>query len=134
MLLAALLPVLGASALAYGSFGAAPHAATARGSRAAAVIMQQNNIGLAGAATAAATVLEEVSRSVGEKGVEAPDADQSFVSMASERAGLVDEEGLPLVYDREAIQKYFKSPRADREGEPQVNEAPHYPESLRRFC
>jgi len=69
--------------------------------------MQQ--LGFAGAATAAATVIEEVSRSVGDKGVQAPDAEQSFVSMASEREGLVDEEGLPLVYDRNAIQSYWET-------------------------
>ena len=58
--------------------GATPHTAHAS-PRASAAVMQQP--GLAGAATAAATVIEEVSRSVSEKGVQAPDAEQSFVSM-----------------------------------------------------
>ena len=78
--------------------------------RAPAVVMQQNSLNtaaLAGAAQAATAVMEEVSKSVGEKGVEAPEARSSFVSMDSERAGLVDEEGLPLIYDKDAIQKYW---------------------------
>ena len=61
----------------------------------------------AGAATAAAAVLEETSRAVASKGIEAPDAARSFVSMDQERAGLVDDEGLPLIYDKDAIQKYW---------------------------
>ena len=64
---------------------------------------------LAGAATAAAAVLEETSRAVASKGIEAPDADRSFVSMDQERAGLVDDEGLPLIYDKDAIQNYWKN-------------------------
>jgi len=40
-------------------------------------------------------------------GVEAPDADSSFVSIDDARAGLVDNEGLPLVYDKKAIQQYW---------------------------
>ena len=59
------------------------------------------------AAKAAATVVEEVSRSVKSKGVEAPDAVASFVSMDEDRRGLVDDEGLPLIYDKGAIQKYW---------------------------
>ena len=61
----------------------------------------------AGAATAAAAVLEETSRAVASKGIEAPDAARSFVSMDQERAGLVDDEGLPLIYDKDAIQAYW---------------------------
>ena len=61
----------------------------------------------AGAATAAAAVLEETSRAVASKGIEAPDAARSFVSMDQERAGLVDDEGLPLIYDKDAIQSYW---------------------------
>ena len=52
--------------------------------------------------------MEEVSRSVSSKGIEAPEAQSSFVAMDSERAGLVDENGLPLVYDKAAIQKYWE--------------------------
>ena len=63
---------------------------------------------IAGAARAAAAVVEEVSKSVSSNGIEAPVATSSFVSMDSERAGLVDDEGLPLIYDKDAIQKYWK--------------------------
>ena len=41
-------------------------------------------------------------------GVEAPEAKSSFVAMDKERAGLVDENGLPLIYDKAAIQKYWE--------------------------
>jgi len=39
--------------------------------------------------------------------VEAPDTDQSFVAMDESRLDLVDEEGLPLVYNKDAIQRYW---------------------------
>jgi len=43
------------------------------------------------------------------KGVEAPSVDKTFVSTIKEdaRIGMVDEDGLPLVYDSELIQKYW---------------------------
>merc|ERR1719453_1032134 len=63
---------------------------------------------VAGAAQAAATVIEEVSKSVSTNGIEAPEATSSFVAMDAERAGLVDENGLPLIYDKAAIQKYWE--------------------------
>mmetsp|Transcript_2976 Transcript_2976/g.5815 ORF Transcript_2976/g.5815 Transcript_2976/m.5815 type:complete len:874 (-) Transcript_2976:290-2911(-) len=78
-----------------------------RCSRVADVRMQQVTQ-MAGAAKAAAAVMEEVSRSVGTNGIEAPDMADTFVSIDAERTGLVDEEGLPLVYDKQAIQKYWE--------------------------
>jgi len=60
------------------------------------------------AANAASAVLE-VSTAVRMKGIEAPDGDSSFVALDQERRGLVDTEGLPLVYDKELIQKYWLS-------------------------
>ncbi|KAL1528435.1 hypothetical protein AB1Y20_009783 [Prymnesium parvum] len=111
--LALLLLALRAAAAALVAPGArarrSPSADAAIGRSLAAAPRMQ--VGFAGAATTAATVIEEVSRSVGEKGVAAPDADLTFVSMDKDRAGLVDEEGLPLVYDREAIQKYWEGQR-----------------------
>ena len=71
------------------------------------VRMQMGTI--TGAATAAAAVIEETSRAVASKGIEAPDAGRSFVSMDADRAGLVDDEGLPLIYDKDAIQKYWST-------------------------
>jgi predicted unusual protein kinase regulating ubiquinone biosynthesis (AarF/ABC1/UbiB family) len=62
--------------------------------------------GFAGAAAAAAAVVQEVSQRV--RDIEAPDTDQSFVAMDESRRDLVDEEGLPLVYNKDAIQKYWE--------------------------
>ena len=87
--------------------------AAPQGVRATSVAMQSggggglNGAAVATAAKAASAVVEEVSKSVGSNGVEAPEAKSSFVSMDSERAGLVDDEGLPLIYDKNAIQKYW---------------------------
>ena len=64
-----------------------------------------NGAAIAVAARAATAVMEEVSKSVADKGIDAPEAKSSFVSMDTERAGLVDDEGLPLIYDKDAIQK-----------------------------
>ena len=68
-----------------------------------------NGAAIAVAAQAATAVMEEVSKSVADKGIDAPEAKSSFVSMDTERAGLVDDEGLPLIYDKDAIQKYWAS-------------------------
>ena len=76
--------------------------------RVPSVRMQQQATQLAGAAKVAASVVEEVSKSVRTNGVEAPDADSSFVSIDAARAGLVDADGLPLVYDKNAIQRYWE--------------------------
>ena len=44
------------------------------------------------------------------RGVEAPDAQKTYVSLGEDdRKGLVDEAGLPLVYDKELIQKYWET-------------------------
>ena len=42
------------------------------------------------------------------KGIEAPANEKSYVALDSENAGLVDDDGLPLVYSPEAIQTYWK--------------------------
>ena len=63
----------------------------------------------AGTAAVVTSVVKEVSKSVASSEIEAPEARSSFVSMDSERAGLVDDEGLPLIYDKEAIQAYWSS-------------------------
>ena len=74
----------------------------------AAVSMQLNleKTALAGAAKTASTVIEEVSKS--SKAVAAPEAAGSFVAMDDARKNLVDEDGLPLVYDKDAIQAYWE--------------------------
>ncbi|XRB04337.1 AarF domain-containing protein kinase [Pycnococcus provasolii] len=49
----------------------------------------------------------ELSSAVRQKGVEAPDEDGSKVAIKSERKTVFDEDGLPMSYDRESIQKYW---------------------------
>ena len=71
------------------------------------VTMQQKTVETMQAVKAAAAVVEEVSGSVSGSRLEAPDVQGSFVAMDSARSGLVDENGLPLVYDKAAIQKYW---------------------------
>jgi len=62
--------------------------------------------GVASAAAQAAAAVMEVSKGV--TSIEAPDTDSSFVAMDESRRDLVDEQGLPLVYNKEAIQKYWE--------------------------
>jgi len=76
--------------------------------RAAAALMQVTKTAVTAGVSAATAVIGEVSKSVAKGGVEAPEAKSSFVSMDPERAGLVDENGLPLIYDKEAIQTYWQ--------------------------
>ncbi|EOD41211.1 hypothetical protein EMIHUDRAFT_462052 [Emiliania huxleyi CCMP1516] len=104
--LIALICVAPAAAFRTGVWHHPPDASTSSSlfPRAATAAMQLP--GMAQAATAAATVVQEVAGSV--QDVEAPDADDSFVAIDESRTGLVDEEGLPLVYDKEAIQKYWE--------------------------
>jgi len=61
------------------------------------------------AAATAAVAVAEISKAVRMRGVEAPDAQKTYVALGDDRKGLVDEAGLPLVYDKELIQKYWDS-------------------------
>ena len=47
----------------------------------------------------------EVSKQVRMRGVEAPDVEKSYVARSATTE--VDADGLPLVYDKEAIKKYW---------------------------
>ena len=58
--------------------------------------------------TKAAEAILDVSKTVRMKGIEAPANEKSYVALDSENAGLVDDDGLPLVYSPEAIQTYWK--------------------------
>mmetsp|Transcript_3691 Transcript_3691/g.4964 ORF Transcript_3691/g.4964 Transcript_3691/m.4964 type:complete len:942 (+) Transcript_3691:207-3032(+) len=72
------------------------------------VVAKDDNFGGMGAVANVATqAAMEVSKAVGSKGIEAPDGDGSFVALDQERRGQVDEEGLPVVYDKELIQAYW---------------------------
>ena len=69
---------------------------------------QMNTGGVAAAATVAAAA---VNAAVSLKTLDAPDVVRSYVyrdGAATNRTGLVDEVGLPLVYDKDLIQKYWK--------------------------
>lgn len=66
-----------------------------------------DNEPLSGAVNAASVAVLEVSKAVRMRGVEAPDAKQTYVAMDDERKGQVDEVGLPLVYDKDLIQQYW---------------------------
>ena len=60
----------------------------------------------------AAVAVVEVSKAVRMRGVEAPDVQKSFVAKGGAEVDLdgpvaVDEEGLPLVYDKTAIQAFW---------------------------
>lgn len=65
----------------------------------------------AGIASAAVVAAAAVNAAVGMRQLSAPDSDKSFVykdGAAADRVGKVDEFGLPLVYDKDLIQKYWQ--------------------------
>eukprot|EP00596_Hydrurales_sp_CCMP1899_P003506 CAMPEP_0119051186 /NCGR_PEP_ID=MMETSP1177-20130426/72890_1 /TAXON_ID=2985 /ORGANISM="Ochromonas sp, Strain CCMP1899" /LENGTH=858 /DNA_ID=CAMNT_0007030309 /DNA_START=118 /DNA_END=2694 /DNA_ORIENTATION=- len=71
------------------------------------LVEQLSAAGIASAAVAAATV---VNSAVGMRPLSAPDSDKTYVyrdGAALNRAGKVDEFGLPLVYDKDLIQAYW---------------------------
>ena len=72
-------------------------------------VEQLGNAGIAGAAViAAGAINQEVSKKV----LSAPTTDKSFVITdggSTERIGQIDEVGLPLVYNKDAIEKYWAS-------------------------
>lgn len=68
-------------------------------------------MGTAGIAAAAQVAAAAVNAAVSMRSLEAPDDKKSYVSkdaVSPDRMGVVDEVGLPLVYDKELIQKYWK--------------------------
>lgn len=70
-----------------------------------------DQLSVASVASAAAVAAAAVNAAVGMRTLSAPDTEKSFVyrdGAAADRVGKVDEVGLPLVYDRELIQAYWK--------------------------
>ena len=70
-----------------------------------------DQLGAAGLASAAVVAAAAVNSAVGMRTLQAPDADQTYVfkdGASSNRTGKVDEYGLPLVYDKDLIQQYWK--------------------------
>merc|ERR1719487_725604 len=70
-------------------------------------------MGRASAATAAALAAAAVTRAVEMRPLSAPDAAKTYVATDSDesRLGVVDEVGLPLVYDGALIEKYWATQR-----------------------
>eukprot|EP00468_Gymnochlora_sp_CCMP2014_P013038 CAMPEP_0167751766 /NCGR_PEP_ID=MMETSP0110_2-20121227/6762_1 /TAXON_ID=629695 /ORGANISM="Gymnochlora sp., Strain CCMP2014" /LENGTH=895 /DNA_ID=CAMNT_0007637301 /DNA_START=1562 /DNA_END=4249 /DNA_ORIENTATION=+ len=70
------------------------------------VINEARAAGIAAAATSAA---QAVSKAVSMRKIEAPDLDKTFIVLDDDddRRGKVDEAGLPLVYDKDLIEKYW---------------------------
>ena len=68
-------------------------------------------IGAAGLASAAVVAAAAVNSAVGMRTLQAPDSDKTFVfkdGASLDRIGKIDEYGLPLVYDKDLIQAYWK--------------------------
>ena len=71
----------------------------------------QNQISSGGVAAAATVAAAAVNAAVSLKTLDAPDVVRSYVyrdGAAENRTGMVDDVGLPLVYDKDLIQSYWK--------------------------
>lgn len=64
-----------------------------------------------GVASAAAMATAAVNAAVSMKALEAPNVDKSYISLDRESAAELDEEGLPRVYDKDLIEKYWAKER-----------------------
>ena len=64
-----------------------------------------------GVASAAALAAAAVNQAVSMKTLEAPDVDKSYISLDSDAAAELDEEGLPRVYDKDLIEAYWAKER-----------------------
>jgi aarF domain-containing kinase len=67
--------------------------------------------GAAGIASAAVVAAAAVNAAIGMRTLEAPDVGRTYVyrdGASANRTGIVDEFGLPLIYDKDLIQSYWK--------------------------
>lgn len=64
-----------------------------------------------GIASAAAMATAAVNAAVAMKTLEAPDVAKSYISLEKGAGQVLDDDGLPLVYDKEAIETYWKKER-----------------------
>ena len=72
----------------------------------------QDRITNSGVASAAAMATAAVNAAVAMRSLEAPDLDKSYIALdRSEAAKGLDDEGLPLVYDKQLIEQYWKKER-----------------------
>ncbi|KAJ1474300.1 hypothetical protein T484DRAFT_3645222 [Baffinella frigidus] len=65
--------------------------------------------GINNIATSAVVAVAAVNAAVSMRKLEAPEVLKTYIVMDDGRTGVVDEEGLPLVYNKEAIEKYWKA-------------------------
>lgn len=70
-----------------------------------------DQISNSGAVSAAAMATAAVNAAVSMKTLQAPSTDKSYISLDSGSKPAVDTEGLPLVYDKDLIEKYWKKER-----------------------
>lgn len=63
------------------------------------------------AASAAAVATAAVNAAVSMKTLEAPDVTKSYIALDVNSTGALDEDGLPLVYDKDLIQQYWSKER-----------------------
>lgn len=70
-----------------------------------------DQIANSGVASAAAMATAAVSAAVSMRTLEAPDVKKSYISLDDSATSTLDEDGLPLVYDKDAIEKFWKKER-----------------------
>jgi len=103
--------VLSRSAVSSGRFQSTVVYATTIEKQQQEKVNSMDKLNAAGVASAAAVAAAAVNAAVGMRKIEAPDAKRTYVSRDASiqnRTGIVDEAGLPLVYDRLLIQEYWK--------------------------
>ena len=71
----------------------------------------RDRLGNSGMASAAAIATAAVNAAVGMKTLEAPSVSKSYISMDRNTTNVIDEEGLPLVYDKDLIEAYWSKER-----------------------
>lgn len=71
----------------------------------------QDRLASSGAASAAAMATAAVNAAVSMRSLEAPDLQKSYVSLDQTSENSIDEEGLPLVYDKDLIEQYWAKER-----------------------
>lgn len=64
-----------------------------------------------GIASAAAVATAAVNAAVAMRSLEAPDVKKSYIAMEKNYSGALDEDGLPLVYDKDLIEAYWRKER-----------------------
>lgn len=68
-----------------------------------------DQLGAAGAVSAASVAAAAVNQAVSMTSLDAPDVSKSLVARSGDDGGLDEETGLPLSYDKELIEKYWRS-------------------------